>query len=67
MSFIIMSNYDNLFYVLVSRMFHNVLFRHFGKLKIRFQHIRQWVVLKKILDTLVLGLEISAIGTYFSL
>jgi len=33
----------------------------------RFELIRQWVLLKKILDTLELGLEISAIATYFSL
>jgi len=62
-----MSNYDNVIYKLVSWVFHNVHFRHFGKLKMRFQYIRQWVLLKKILNTLVLGLEISAIATYFSL
>jgi len=62
-----MSNYDNQIYVLVSRVFHNIHIRHFGKLKMRFQYIHQWVLLKKILDTLVLGLEISAIATSFSL
>jgi len=62
-----MSNDVSVIYVLISWVFHNVHFRHFRKLKMRFQHIRQWVLLKKILDTLVLGLDISAIATYFSL
>jgi len=43
-----MSNYDNLIYVLVSWVFHNVHFRHFRKLKMRFYYIRQWDLLKKI-------------------
>jgi len=51
-----MSNDESLIYVLVSGVFHNVHFRHFGKLKMRFQLIRQWVLLNKNLDTLVLGL-----------
>ena len=55
-----MSNDESLIYVLVSWVFHNLHFRNIGKLKMRFQYIRQWGLLKKILDTLVLGLEISA-------
>ena len=47
MSCISMSNYDNVIYKLVSLVFNNVHFRHFGKLKMRFQYIRQWVLLKK--------------------
>ena len=33
----------NLIYVLVSKVFHNVHFRHFGELKMRFLNIRQQV------------------------
>jgi len=39
------SNEGSLSYVLVSRVFQNVLFRHFGGLKIRFLLIRQRVLL----------------------
>jgi len=35
-----MSNDESLIYVLVSWVFHNVHFRHFGDLKMRFQIIR---------------------------
>jgi len=40
-----MSNDDRLIYVLVSLVFHNVHFRHFGPLKMRFLIIRQRVLL----------------------
>jgi len=36
-----MSNEESLIYVLLSRVFHNVHFRHFGDLKMRFLLIRQ--------------------------
>jgi len=36
-----MSNDEILIIVLVSWLFHNVIFRHFSKLKMRFQLIRQ--------------------------
>jgi len=42
-----MSNDERLIYVLVSWVFHNLHFRHFGKLKMLFQLIHQWVLLKK--------------------
>jgi len=51
-----MSNDESLIYLLVSGVFRNVHFRHFGKLNMRFQLIHQWALLKKNLDTLVLGL-----------
>jgi len=40
-----MSKVDTLIYVLVSREFHNVHFRYFGNLKMRFLIIRQQVLL----------------------
>jgi len=56
-----MSNDESLIYVLVSWVFINVHFGHFGELKMRFLLIRQRVLIKSmILDILVLGLETSA-------
>jgi len=43
-----MSNDESLIYVLVSWVFHNVYFRHFGDLKMRFLLIRQRVILNQI-------------------
>jgi len=40
-----MSNDDSLIYVLVCWVFHNVHFRHFGDLKMRFLLIRQQALL----------------------
>jgi len=40
-----MYNEESLIYVLVSWVFHNVHFRHFGELKMRFLLIRQRVLL----------------------
>jgi len=45
MSCIRMSNFDSLIYVLVTQVFQNVHFRHFGDLKMRFLIIRQRVLL----------------------
>jgi len=45
MSCIRMSNFDSLIYILVSRVFHIVYFRHFGDLKMRYLIIRQRVLL----------------------
>jgi len=42
-----MSNDESFIYVLVSWVFHNVHFRHFGELKMRFLLIRQWVWLSQ--------------------
>jgi len=42
-----MSIGDSLIYVLVSLMFNNVHFRHFGGLKMRFLIIRQRVLLSQ--------------------
>jgi len=42
-----MSNFDSLIYVLVSRVFHNIHFRHFGDLKMRFLIIRHRVLLSQ--------------------
>jgi len=42
-----MSNDVSLIYVLLSWVFHNVHFRHFGGLKIRFLIIRQRVLLSQ--------------------
>jgi len=42
-----MSNDETLIYVLISWVFHNVHFRHFGELKIRFLLIRQRVLLSQ--------------------
>ena len=68
MSCINKTNDESLIYVLVSGVFHNVHFRHFGELKMRFLLIRQRVILKlMILYIRVLGLEISANTTAFSL
>ena len=47
MSCISMSNYESLIHVLVPWVFHNVLFRHFGELKMRFLFIRQRVLLRQ--------------------
>jgi len=47
MSCISMSNDESLIYVIVSGVFLNVLFRHFGDLKIRFLLIRQRVLLSQ--------------------
>jgi len=47
MSCIRMSNDDSLSYVLVSLVFHNVHFRQFGGLKMRFLIIRQRVLLSQ--------------------
>ena len=47
MSCIRMYNFYSLIYVLVSRVFHNVHFRHFGGLKMRFLLIRQRVSLSQ--------------------
>jgi len=49
-----MSNDESLIYVLVSWVFHNIHFRHFGGLKIRFLIIRVLVMW-----FWMLGLEIS--------
>jgi len=40
-----MSNDENLIYVIIPWVFHNVHFRHFGELKMRFLLIRQRVLL----------------------
>jgi len=42
-----MSNDESIIYVLVSGVFHNVHFRHFGELKLRFLVIRQRVLLSQ--------------------
>jgi len=42
-----MSNDVSLIYVLLSGVFHNVHFRHFGGLKMRFLRIRQRVLLSQ--------------------
>jgi len=42
-----MSNDNSLIYVLVSRVFHNDHFRHFGDQKMRFVLIRQRVFLNQ--------------------
>jgi len=42
-----MTNDDRLIYVLVSCLFHNVHFRHFGGLKMRFLLIRQRLLLSQ--------------------
>jgi len=42
-----MTNDESLVYVLVSWVFHNVHFRHFGGLKMRFLIIRQRVLLSQ--------------------
>jgi len=42
-----MSNLDSLIYVLVSPVIHNVHFRHFGDLKMRFLIIRHRVLLSQ--------------------
>jgi len=47
MSCIRMSNFDSLIYVLISRVFHNVHFREFGDLKMRFLLIRQGILLSQ--------------------
>jgi len=47
MSCISISNDESLIYVLVSGVFHNVHFRHFGELKMRFLLIRQRVLLSQ--------------------
>jgi len=68
MSSLRMSIGDILIYVLVSLMFNNVHFRHFGFLKMQFLIIRQMGLIKSmILDILVLGLEISSKTSSFSL
>jgi len=43
-----MSNDVSLFYVLVSWVFHNVHFRHFGDLKIRILLILQRVLVRQL-------------------
>jgi len=43
-----MSNDESLIYVLVYWVFHNVHFRHFGELKLRFLLIRQRVLLSQL-------------------
>jgi len=43
-----MSNDVSLIYVLVSRVFYNVHFRHFGELKMRFLLIRQRVLVSQL-------------------
>jgi len=48
MSCIRMSNIDSLIYVLNSRVFNNVHFRHFGVLKMRFLILRQRVLLSQL-------------------
>jgi len=60
-----MSNDESLIYVLISLGFHIVHFRHFGGLKTRFLIIL--IIHSMILDILVLGLEISAKTTTFSM
>jgi len=60
-----MSNDESLIYVLVSLVFHNVYFRHIGGLKTRFLIIP--IIHSMILDILVLGLDISAKTTTFSI
>jgi len=47
MSYISMSNDESLIYVLVSLEFHNVRFRQFGNLKMRFLLIRQRLLLSQ--------------------
>jgi len=42
-----MSNDESLVYVLVYWVFHNVHFRHFGDLKMRFLLIRQRILLSQ--------------------
>jgi len=42
-----MSNDESLIYLLVSGVFRNVHFRHFGELKMRFLLIRQRVLLSQ--------------------
>jgi len=42
-----MSNDESVIYVLVSRVLHNVHFRHFGELNMRFLLIRQRVLLSQ--------------------
>jgi len=42
-----MSNFDSLVYVLVSPVFYNVHFQHFGDLKMRFLIIRYRVLLSQ--------------------
>jgi len=42
-----MSNLESLIYLLVSWLFHNVHFRHFGHLKMRFLLNRQGVLLSQ--------------------
>jgi len=42
-----MSNDESLIYVLDSGVFHNVHFRHFGELKMRFLLIRQRFLLSQ--------------------
>jgi len=42
-----MSNDESVIYILVSWVLHNVHFRHFGELKMRFMIIRQRVLLRQ--------------------
>jgi hypothetical protein len=65
MSRINMSNDERLIYVLDTLVLHNVHFRHFGTLKIRFQLIRQWILLRKNFGYTFIGLQISAITNSF--
>jgi len=56
-----MSNDESIIYVLLSWVFHNILFRQFGKLKMRFLLICQRVLLSQwFCIYLYWGLEISA-------
>ena len=57
MSCISMSIYDNVICVLVSGVFHNVSFWHFGKLKMRFQLIRQQDFLRKNFGYTCIGIS----------
>jgi len=52
-----MSNEENLIYVLISWVFHNVHFLHFGQLKMRFLLIRQRALLRKFFGYSFIGIR----------
>jgi len=51
-----MSNDETLIYVLIPWVFHNVHFRHYGQLKMRFLLIRQRVLLRKFFGYTCIGI-----------